>query len=712
MSYAPLRYRQVHLDFHTSEAIQAVGADFDPDAFARTLSAASVNQVTLFGRGHHGWCYYPSEFGPRHPHLVRPDLLGDQIAACRSQGIETFVYNTVQWDEYTARTHPEWRVMTGDGAVHAPSPGDRSTSGQLSATWHPICLGNPGYVEYVIATSLEQIERYAPTGVFLDILLDWQCVCPRCVARMERDGRNPDVTQDRLANDRDVIMDFYAAAERAIHDSHPDVRVFFNSGHIYRGDRARYRYFSHLELESLPTGGWGYDHFPMSVTYAATLGMEYVGMTGKFHTLWGEFGGYKTAAALEYECAIMVAHGAACSIGDQIHPRGVLEADTYKRIGTAYRRVARLEPYLHKSTLMADVAVLSSEALNPAPVTRDGRTVVSDAGVCRMLLQLHLPFHLIDRDADLAGYRVVIVPDDVPLTATDVERLRNFSDRGGTVILSGNTPFAPDGTSQFPLGITSSVDERPWHPDYLRVRPQYREALAGIPDSCHVVYRRIRSITMEGESATVIADAVSPYFNRDWRHFCSHQHAPPNLNPMSDPHADWSSDSQPDISPAIIRSGSYVYFAWPIFSDYFDTGQPIMRAWLANALQIAGYSAPIRTAMPTAGKITVTEQWLESGPRTVVHLVYGPSQLRGNGVRYPEGHVLPVEIIDDVPPLHDIEVRIRLRQEPSRVHVVMGDEELPWRRVGEEFIFAVPRIEVHEAIAIEGTTIDWNGDVQ
>jgi hypothetical protein len=34
----PLRYRQIHLDFHTSPDIEGVGADFDPDEFADTLA--------------------------------------------------------------------------------------------------------------------------------------------------------------------------------------------------------------------------------------------------------------------------------------------------------------------------------------------------------------------------------------------------------------------------------------------------------------------------------------------------------------------------------------------------------------------------------------------------------------------------------------------------------------------------------------------------
>ena len=39
-------------------------------------------------------------------------------------------------------------------------------------------------------------------------------------------------------------------------------------------------YNTHLELESLPTGGWGYDHFPFSARYCQGLGVDYLGMTG------------------------------------------------------------------------------------------------------------------------------------------------------------------------------------------------------------------------------------------------------------------------------------------------------------------------------------------------------------------------------------------------------------------------------------------------
>ncbi len=56
-----LPFRQIHLDFHTSEMIPDIGAEFDPDEFGDTLVRAHVNSITCFARCHHGWNYYRSE---------------------------------------------------------------------------------------------------------------------------------------------------------------------------------------------------------------------------------------------------------------------------------------------------------------------------------------------------------------------------------------------------------------------------------------------------------------------------------------------------------------------------------------------------------------------------------------------------------------------------------------------------------------------------
>ena len=75
-----LRYRQIHLDFHTSETIPGIGSRFCADEFADTLKAAHVNSVTCFSRCHHGMIYHDTKFPAKHPHLTC-NLLAEQIQA-------------------------------------------------------------------------------------------------------------------------------------------------------------------------------------------------------------------------------------------------------------------------------------------------------------------------------------------------------------------------------------------------------------------------------------------------------------------------------------------------------------------------------------------------------------------------------------------------------------------------------------------------------
>src|SRR5260221_5483492 len=111
---AELRFRQVHLDFHTSPLIPGVGDDFDAEEFAGTLRAAHIDWVTCFAVCHHGMSYYPTKVGTMHPHLGR-DLLGEQVEVCHRYGIRVPAYITVVWEENQAMLHPEWRQVRKDG---------------------------------------------------------------------------------------------------------------------------------------------------------------------------------------------------------------------------------------------------------------------------------------------------------------------------------------------------------------------------------------------------------------------------------------------------------------------------------------------------------------------------------------------------------------------------------------------------------------------
>ncbi|EEF23812.1 conserved hypothetical protein, partial [Ricinus communis] len=161
----PLRYRQIHLDFHTSEHIPGIGSDFDPEAFVSTLKAAHVDSITIFAKCHHGWSYYPTKVGKPHPHLARPDLLGDMVKALSAADIESPIYISVQWDELTAREHPEWRAMSASNRYQHALPGDPSAGKQLSPAWHTLCLNHEGLRKYILDQAREVAQIYPTQGL-------------------------------------------------------------------------------------------------------------------------------------------------------------------------------------------------------------------------------------------------------------------------------------------------------------------------------------------------------------------------------------------------------------------------------------------------------------------------------------------------------------------------------------------------------------------
>ena len=81
------------------------------------------------------------------------------------------------------------------------------------------------------------------------------------------------------------------------------------------------------------------------------------------HLRWGEFSGFKHPNALRYECAAMLAYGAKCSVGDQLHPNGQLDKSTYDLIGAAYAEVEAKEAWCDYTTNVADIALLSAAAV-------------------------------------------------------------------------------------------------------------------------------------------------------------------------------------------------------------------------------------------------------------------------------------------------------------------------------------------------------------
>ena len=501
-----LPFRQVHLDFHTSELIPRIGEKFDKKQFQEMLETGHVNSVTIFAKCHHGWAYHETAANAKHPHL-KFDLLTEMLEACREINVQTQIYISAGLDEKIAREHPEWLLRNKDESVGW-------NGGFMNPGYHLFCFNAP-YFDVLLEQVKEVTEKFKDKthGIWLDIVSPRICYCQNCVKILRAENKDPRDDEAVKELGERTYKKYYTAVNKAVHDINPDLRVFHNGGHIPSGRRDIALANTHLEIESLPTGGWGYDHFPMSARYAHGLGLEFLGMTGKFHTTWGEFGGYKHPNALKYEVALSIANGAKCSIGDQMHPEGFLDRATYELIGEAYAEVKKVEEYCDDVESVADIALFCDDYY---AAKFCGDYSKSFVGVSRMMLEAKYLYDIVDIDSDINKYKLIILPDCVCADDNLKNKLDKFIENGGKILASGFSG-TDIGKNKFLFDFGAELDgKNEYNPTYLRLNK-----------ADYVMYGESYKIKETG--GKVLAERRDPYFNRDTFSFCSHQHTPPVL---------------------------------------------------------------------------------------------------------------------------------------------------------------------------------------
>lgn len=564
-----LPFRQVHLDFHTSPYIPDVGADFDAGEFAATLKRAHVNSVTIFAKCHHGYAYYPSAVCPAHPGLAPGrDLLGEQIEALHREGIRCPIYITVGWDALSARLHPEWREQSKDGhfADGQSHPG----------MWQFLNWLHPEYQQHIEDLTRETLGRYGKDvdGYFYDIVFmprggGWSPESRKFREKHKLLDESVEGFQRLTAKAHETFCKRY---RDVIHAARPEATVFFNAGSdtfldTSVGARVRYDHMTHMEVESLPSGFWGYFHFPRLARSVSHWGKPWLGMTGRFQTMWGDFGGLKPQAALEFECFRPQALGGANSIGDQLPPRGKLDPAAYDLIGAVYQQVAAAEPFYAGSTPLVQVGIATSGT----PGLKGADTAVSDEGAIQMCEESHYESMFLDAENSLDGLDLVILGDTTTLTPAFVEKLRAFHHRGGKFIVSHKGGCDASGKWVLDFLPIHVVGELDLFPAYWRTRDTFSPDLARAD---RVFYQQGLVVTA-GPDTEVLVERVLPYFKRDAVRYCSHLQTPP----------------RPEASgqPAVIAGKNFVYFADPIFREYRKSGNIAARdAWRLAMQRLIG----------------------------------------------------------------------------------------------------------------------------
>jgi hypothetical protein len=639
---AQLRSRQIHLDFHTSEHCMAVGSKFNADRFADTLKAANVNSINIFAKCHHGYSYFPTKIGKPHPHLML-DLLGMQIEALHRRDILCPIYYSILWDELAGQEHPDWVIVNKDGTVASRAP--------LSNEWGWTTLDvSSGYRDYVFGQVGEILDNYPVDGFWFDICFPKPNYSTWGKAQMVKAGVDVEDEQAVWEFARKKQTDFFDVMTKFIHNRCPNATVFYN-GTIDRDVRRVQPYMTHLEVESLPTTGqWGYLHYPISARQARNYGKDFVGMNGRFHTSWGDFGGLKTHDQLEYECATIVAAGGKICVGDQLHPSGELDAAVYRLIGQTFARFEALEPWLTDVQPRTEIAILATgeaETRNPGIAAHSPDT----EGAAQVFLELAYQFDVIDEQADFSRYPALVVPDGTRVDATLKSSLERYLADGGRLILSGTAALNADASFALDAIPVEYLQLAPTKPSYARPDSAMLSLAlnAGVmtelsDDYDYAFYGQSHMVKAKA-GATAYGSLSRALFNRTWKHFMGHLHAP--VGESLD-------------TPVAVRNSNVLYLAVPFFSGYrhhdYWAYRTIMQTLLLDFL-------PPQILKPNAPgwvEFSVLQQNGNTQPaREIVHVIG----------YHPRRTMHPIAHVDQSGEINNLSFTLRTDKCPNRVYL-------------------------------------------
>jgi len=653
------RTRQVHLDFHTSEQLENIGSKFSKQQFQEALKAGNVNSINIFAKGHHGWSYYPSEIGEIHPNLDF-DLLGQQIEACHEIGVTAQAYFTVGWSVKDALEHPEWIVLDKDGkSAYLEMISKLKQDDPLPWGW-ALLSPEGDYLDLIVKQTEELAKNYAIDGVWYDIVnIGDPNYNELSMKDMLDHGIDPDNFEAANKHHVEKMNLFFEQTSQVLKKYRPEASLFYNwSTHVrFKNtfDYAFHRFNTKQDLEDLPTTWEGYDVFPWRAKYFYNTGKPIVGMSGKFHTSWGEFGGFKHKDALLYEAASMVSMGAAANFGDQLHPSGEMEMETYRNIGYAFDYVEKIEDYGVYADHLARTGLMISFK------------EVYDKGVVKMLLENQVNFVVVNNLDDWSDLEVIILSGGVTLNPGDISRINEFVDHGGKLLVLGNGLYSfGKNDFQIDLGV-EYLGNANYDKDYTLVGDKLSEGIVRSPFLNYEPAIRVKA----KDKTEILASIREPYFSRTLEHFTSHQHTPYKLE-----------DAE---HPAAVKYGNIIYIPHELDKIYFEHGARIHRDLFYNALRMQLSDPLVETDMPSGGRMNLLHQHEEN--RYVVHLLYGPPMQRGRA-----------QVIEDLVPLYDVPVRVNFPETIKRVYTV---PDMITIKIDSKGNVVVPKLECHTAIVFE-----------
>ena len=663
-SLSNLGQTHVHLDFHTPAFQREVGINFDGKRFARTLKAANVDGVTVFGKCERGFSYYDTKVGTRHPHLQR-DLLREQVEACHAEGIKILAYFSLSLDQQAGKLHPEWVQYDSEHKPLINNPGWFS--------W--LCYNSP-YLEELAIPQVGEALDYGVDGLYFDCMyMHWDsCTCPYCQEIMRRANLDPENAADRRTHVRTTCIRVADRITKYILARNPKAEVTYNPTVELMGlqsELAKYESFISLGGHQ---AAWGYVHLPKFTRYAQNMDRASYGMVGVFNIGWGDFATVKHEAQATYETSQILAHHLPITFGDHLNPRGELEQFKYDLIGKLLGNAKKLSLPMNAEPLR-DVAVLfpgtGDWGRHMTPGRSSRLTDPEDGlnGACKLLLDTHQQFDVLDEDftLDLRQFQVLILPETGALRPKTLEAVRTFVRNGGSLVASYDSSLSE---GKFGLGDVFGVRYESILP-HAGLYLELDDYASGVPTPFVNAYSD--AMVVAAESASPKARIVIPIAEWAEAHNKARRHGPPETKL-----------DLPGITYATYGKGRVVYIASPLFTRYYAVNYHVHRTILNNIIT----SLQQHRVLDAEAPATVEVNAMQTADAIFVHVLNYHAD-HGGGT-------LPR--INDWPPTMNVKVQV-YSPKRGRVTSVSGVKVEAQRR-GDVVELVLNGIRTHEVVKL------------
>lgn len=660
----------------------------------------------------------------KYPSLGDFDLLREYLPYARKYGISVIAYLNMHWFAYDfAEQHPGWEQLMSDGTAYGkknPLYGGGST----------LCV-NSGWRDWAFEL-MRQAMAAGIDGVFLDgpVVFHGCCYCESCREGfasqyganipLKEDWSNPDWT-DFVRFRSQSLARFLSDSRQAVRSMNSEGVVFLNAGAWQAGTWRCARSLDHVGALQDFNGAEAFFHpgpheqllLPWATTAKYMTAGDKPAVVFSHHTL----GAWHYIPLSEVEAELAIAQTVACGANPWFaifdyaldHSRDA----AVEPIKGIQGFLARNEEYYTDTHSCAEIALLSSSQTGTyyvsthqefygalasgreenlgvdsrggsGPVDWSGRKAACEAvvdqsylGYFLALTRSHVPFDVVlDGDITpegLAGYRVLILPNSACLSDSQIESIRDFVRRGGSVVAefeSGAYDETGRRRDANPLLEVLGVSEtgRMMRPasseEYVRVTQSHPAAGEFAPG--RMLARPVYSI----ESVAAPGSCVPVVF----------------MNEIGLPYYPPKGDSG---FPALVvnsQPGGRTVYIPSLVGDFYGRYKLPDYQKLIESIILWAHVDPLPMAVDCPPTVEVELRRSRAGDRLLIHLVNNTGDMQR-----------PISEI-----IHLRDIRIRLRCGGARsIRALRAGVDLPGVCGEGEVEFVLPELGVYELVVVE-----------